>query len=151
MTKCRTVFAGAVLLTLLLGAVGAQAQWVMVARAVSGRVQQMSQKSANGAGYDVAVVVLEANADKVYDVAVARLKAHEGVMIDSTDAKKHKVTFSRGAQVASLQATPLGDKLTQLVVASSLAPGGTDSNSLVVQGVMNVCKEMKVECTLSDQ
>jgi hypothetical protein len=32
----------------------AQAQWVMVARAVSGQVQRMSNKSANGMGYDVA-------------------------------------------------------------------------------------------------
>jgi hypothetical protein len=33
---------------------GAQAQWVMVARAVSGQVQRMTNKSGNGAGYDVA-------------------------------------------------------------------------------------------------
>jgi hypothetical protein len=43
----------------------AQAQWVMVARAVSGRVQQMQQTRADGKGdYDVATVVLEANATR---------------------------------------------------------------------------------------
>ena len=36
-----------------------EAQWVMAARAVKNRVQQMSQKSETG-GYDVAIVVLEA-------------------------------------------------------------------------------------------
>lgn len=129
----------------------AQAQWVAVARAVSGRVQQMSNKSSNGAGYDVATVVLMANTDKVYQTALTMLKTnHPEISITSSDAKKHEIKFSKGAQVASMQATPLGDKLTQLVVASSLAPG-QDATPLVVDGVMKVCKQMNVVCTLSDE
>ena len=54
------VLAGAIL-----SGVSASAQWVMVARAVSGQIQQMSHKGQNGSGgYDVATVMLEANADK---------------------------------------------------------------------------------------
>ena len=122
-----------------------------VARAVSGRVQQMSNKSSNGAGYDVATVVLMANTDKVYQTALTMLKTnHPEISITSSDAKKHEIKFSKGAQVASMQATPLGDKLTQLVVASSLSPG-QDATPLVVDGVMKVCKQMNVVCTLSDE
>src|ERR1700761_1872276 len=96
----------------------AQAQWVMVARAVSGQVQRMSNKSSNGMGYDVATVVLMANADKVYQTALTALKTnHPEITITSNDAKKREIKFSKGEQVASMQATPLGDKLTQLVVA----------------------------------
>ncbi len=40
----------------LISAVGAQAQWVMVARAVRGRIERMTNKPANGGGYDVATV-----------------------------------------------------------------------------------------------
>ena len=135
---------------IFMSSMAAQAQWVMVARAVSGRVQQMTNKSSNGSGYDVATVVLMANADKVYSTALTMLKTnHPEVTITSTDAKKHEIKFSKGIQVASMQATSLGDKLTQLVVASSLNPG-QDATPLVVDGVMKVCKQMNVVCTVSD-
>ena len=145
------------LLALVMGAmffttVAAQAQWVMVARAVSGQVQRMSNKSSNGAGYDVATVVLMANADKVYQTALSSLKTnHPDITINSSDAKKHEIKFSKGDQIASMQATPLGDKLTQLVIASNLTGAQPDATSMVVEGVMKVCKEMNVVCTLSDQ
>ena len=102
----------------------AEAQWVAVARAVSGRIQQMQQKGANGqGGYDVATVVIEANAQKVYETALQRLQAHSAeVKLIEQNARKRVVAFSNGAQTASLQANPLGDKLTQLVVASTLDP-----------------------------
>ncbi len=136
----------------LLTTMAAQAQWVAVARAVSGQVQRMSNKSANGMGYDVATVVLMANADKVYQTALTSLKTnHPDITINSSDARKHEIKFSKGDQIASMQATPLGDKLTQLVVASNLTGTAPDATPIVVQGVMKVCKEMNVVCTLSDQ
>lgn len=129
----------------------AQAQWVMVARAVSGQIQRMSNKSSNGSGYDVATVVLMANADKVYQTALTSLKTnHPELTITESDAKKREIKFSKGPQVASMQATPLGDKLTQLVVASNLTGAQPDATSMVVEGVMKVCKQMNVVCTLSD-
>lgn len=126
----------------------ANAQWVMVARKVSGQVQQMSHKSANGNGYDVATVILEANADKVYSTALAGLKAHEGIKITKNDDKKRLIEFTNGVQDASLQATPLGDKLSQLLIASNLTDDQTSATSLVLQGVLKVCKEMNVNCTV---
>lgn len=131
----------------------AQAQWVMVARAVSGQVQRMTNKSSNGTGYDVATVVLMANADKVYETALTSLKTnHPEVTITSSDAKTHEIKFSKGLQVASMQATPLGDKLTQLVIASNLTTGAQmDATPIVVEGVMKVCKEMNVVCTMANQ
>ena len=136
----------------LLFSVGAQAQWVMVARAVSGRIQQMSNKSSNGTGYDVATVVLMANADKVYETALSSLKTnHPEITIDSADAKKREIKFSKGPQIASLQATSLGEKITQLVVASNLTGMQPDATSVVVEGVMRVCKQMNVVCTQENQ
>jgi hypothetical protein len=141
------LIAGATLFT----TVAAQAQWVMVAKAVSGQVQRMSNKSSNGMGYDVATVVLMANADKVYQTALTSLKTnHPEVTINSSDAKKREIKFSKGEQIASIQATPLGDKLTQLVVASNLTGMQPDATSVVVEGVMRVCKQMDVVCTLSN-
>ena len=136
---------------MLLTTMAAQAQWVAVARAVSGQVQRMSNKSANGEGYDVATVVLMANADKVYQKALTSLKTnHPEVTITSSDAKKHEIKFSKGDQIASMQATPLGKDLTQLVIASNLIGVEPNATSMVVEGVMKVCKEMNVVCTMSD-
>jgi hypothetical protein len=95
----------------------------------------MEQKNANGpGGYDVAAVVIEAPAQKVYDTAIQRLQAHAAqVKIIKQDAKKREVAFTNGAQTASLQANALGDKLTQLVVASTLDPTEPSATSFVVK------------------
>lgn len=139
-----------VMLTMLLTTVAVEAQWVAVARAVSGRIQQMQQKGANGeGGYDVATVVVEAPAQKVYEVALQRLQAHSSeVKMIKQDSKKREVTFTNGVQTAGLQANPLGEKLTQLVVASTLDSAQPSATSLVVKSIQNVCAELKVECTL---
>jgi hypothetical protein len=103
------------------GAMPASEQWVVVARAVSGQIQQMSHKGENGSGdYDVATVMLEANADKVYSTALAALKAHEGIKVTKSDDKKRLIEFKNGVQYASLQAMPFADKLSQLIIASTL-------------------------------
>jgi hypothetical protein len=137
---------------LLLITVASQAQWVAVAHAVSGRIQQMQQKNANGpGGYDVATVVIEANAQKVYETALQRLQAHSAeVKVVEQNAKRRMVAFTDGRQTASLQANPLGDKLTQLVVASTLDPAQPSATSLVVKSIQNVCAELKVECALQN-
>ena len=134
-------------------AVACEAQWVAVAHAVSGRIQQMQQKNENGSGgYDVAVVIIEAQAQKVYDTALQRLQAHaDQVKIIKQDARKRTVAFTNGTQTASLQANSLGEKITQLMVASTLDPTQQSATSLVVKSIQQVCTELKVECTLEDQ
>ena len=137
---------------LLLMAITSQAQWVAVARAVSGRIQRMEQQGSNGqGGYDVATVVIEANAKNVYETALQRLMAHAAeVKIIRQDARTRTVAFTNGVQTASLQANTLGDKLTQLVVASTLDPVQHSATPLVVKSIQNVCTELKVECTLQN-
>jgi hypothetical protein len=141
-----------VVIFVLLMAIASQAQWVAVARAVSGRIRRMEQQSANGqGGYDVATVVIEANAKNVYETALQRLKAHaDEVKVIREDARTRTVAFTNGQQTASLQANTLGDKLTQLVVASTLDPAQQSVTPLVVKSIQQVCTEMKVECTLQN-
>jgi hypothetical protein len=148
-------FVRAVLVVLAFGPVlnviPANAQWVMVARAVSGKVQQMSHKGQNGSGgYDVATVMLEANADKVYSTALAALKSHDNITVTKSDAKKRLIEFTNGTQYASLQAMPFADKLSQLIIASNLNDTQPDATSLVLQGVLRVCKDMNVKCTAGE-
>ena len=150
MTHCRKLVLACIVTVLMMSTVSSQAQWVMVARAVAGRVERMTDRSNDGSGFDVATVVLEANAEKVYETAIKSLSARPDVKITKQDAKKRMVQFTNGQQVASLQATPLGDKITQLVIASNLTPA-PGTNSLVVEGVLKVCKEMNVDCTIESQ
>lgn len=128
------------------------AQWVMVARAVSGRVQRMEQqRTANNGGYDVATVILDAKAEGVYDTALNALKAHSpDVTVTKTDAKKLKIDFTNGQQNASLQATALGPTITQLVIASNAVENGKTGTSIVLQGVLKVCNEMHILCRVED-
>ena len=145
---------GAVAFTLLFATVTVcEAQWVAVAHAVSGRIQQMQQTNSSGTGgYDVGVVVIEAPAQKVYETAVQRLQAHASeVKMLQENARKRMIAFTNGTLTASLQANPLGDKLTQLVVASTLDPTQPSATSLVIRSIQQVCTELKVECTLENQ
>jgi len=138
---------GVPVLLLLLGATAA-AQWVMAGRAVANRIQRMTQKSDSG-GYDVATVVLEAASAGVYDTAVKVLKSHPEITITKQDKKKAKLEFRKGDMVAGLQITPLGEKLSQLMIASSAANAKQGSATpFVLEGVLRVCQEMKVKCTV---
>jgi len=128
----------------------AHAQWVMVARAAANRVQRMEQqKTQSNGGYDVATVILEAAPDKVYEKALSSLMAHASeVTITSADQQKQTIKFTNGQQSASLQVTSLGPKVAQLVIASNGVEKGQSGTSIVLQGVLKVCKEVNVTCTV---
>ena len=53
-------------------------------------IQQMTNKPSNGAGYDVATVILEANPDKVYETAVNSLQSHAEITITDKNARNEK-------------------------------------------------------------
>ena len=128
-----------------------EAQWVAAAHAAKNRVQQMTQKSENG-GYDVAIVLLEAAPSAVYNKTLKSLQSHPEVTITKNDGKTGRIEIRKGKQIAGFQITPLGDNLTQLVIASGGNEGGEPSpTSLVVGAVLRVCKEVNVECTLEPQ
>lgn len=124
-----------------------EAQWVAAAHAAKNRIQQMTQKSENG-GYDVAIVVLEAAPTAVYNKTLTSLQAHPEVTITKNDGKTGRIEIKKGKQVASFQITPLGEKLTQLVIASSVNQGGESNTSMVLDAVLRVCKEVDVKCTV---
>ena len=126
----------------------AHAQWVFVARkalqvinSVAGELQSAGQASA----VDAATVLLEADADKVYAVAVQLLQENPEMRVLSQDAPRRAIAFAKGAQSASMKISPLGDQLAQLLVASPAGqPGGA---SFAIEGILRVCHRMGVECS----
>jgi hypothetical protein len=125
-----------------------EAQWVMAAHAAKNRIQQMKQKSGNG-GYDVAIVLLEASPNAVYDKTLKTLQTHPEIKITKNDSKNGKIEISKDQLVAGFQITALGDKLTQLVIASNLSEKAESSpTSMVVEAVLRVCEQVNVKCSV---
>ncbi len=129
----------------------AEAQWVLVARKVVGRVEQMSQsQGGNGASYDSAAVMLEAPADKVWEAVLRGLQDNtQGISITQQNPADHLVQFTNGRQIAGIKVSALGDNLTQLLISSAHTGDQPNASVLVMSSVLRVCKEMGVECSPS--
>ena len=129
----------------------AEAQWVLVARKVVGRVEQMSQsQGGNGASYDSAAVMLEAPADKVWEAVLRGLQGNtQGISITQQNLAEHLVQFTNGRQIAGIKVSALGDNLTQLLISSAHTGDQPNASVLVMSSILRVCKEMGVECSPS--
>jgi hypothetical protein len=128
----------------------AEAQWVLLARRAIGRVEQISQQSqqAGGASYDSAAVMIEAPADKVYAAVLRGLTNNtKGVTITSQNADNRLVEFTNGQQIAGIKVSALGDNLTHMLISSAHSGSQPDASALVLNSVLRVCTEMKVECS----
>lgn len=140
--------------TLLLSGI-ASAQWVYLGRKALGKVRQftseMEMKDSQQPGYDVATVLLEARADKVYSTAVTMLQTHKDWRITRKDDKSRTIEFSDGKLSAGLQINRFEDNLCQLLIVSTGTPGKTDTTSLVLNAVLRVCKEMGAHCQVADE
>ena len=131
-------------------AVAAGAPWVMVGRRAIGRIDHMTQSNANGgAGYELATVVLRADPDKVYATALQAVQASTQVKLTLQDAAQRRLEFTDGKQTAGLKVTGIDGRTTQLLITSVSMANQPDATSLVLAGVMRVCKDMGVACTLA--
>lgn len=125
-----------------LGTSAPHAQWVAAAHAVKNRIQQMTQKSGNG-GYDVAIVLLEAAPHQVYDRTLKSLQAHPELTITKARQQNRENRVSQGRPGRRFPDFTLGEKLTQLIIASSISQNSDSSaTALVVSAVLRVCKEV---------
>ena len=133
----------------------ASAQWALVARRAIGRVEQMSQQSAQsgGASYDSAAVMLEAPADKVYAAVVRGVgrAQDKGITITREDVGGMLVQFTNGEQIAGIKVSALGDNLSHLLVTSAHTGTQPNAAALVMDSVLRVCREMAVECSRAQQ
>lgn len=126
----------------------AEAQWVMLARRAVGRVEQMSQQQPNGgAAYDSAVVMIEVPAEKVYAQAVRNIRASPGITVTEQNDTQRLIQFTNGEQVAGLQVNALSDNLSHLMISSAHSGKQQNAAALILQRVLNLCKEMNVECS----
>ena len=136
----------------LLGASGlAAAQWVFQARHAVGRIEQMqqsSQQAAGGAGasYDVAAVIVEVPAAKVFDTVKSMLAKNTQVQVTQTDEARRSVQFSDGHQIGGIQVNVLADNLAQLMVSTAHPGMPASTATTLVERILNVCRELGVSC-----
>jgi hypothetical protein len=123
--------------------------WAMLARRAIGRVEQLSQaQKGDQPGFDMATVILNADAAKVYATAVGMLRKNQAVHVVAEDAAHRTVEFSNGQRSAGITVTDLGTRLSQLMVGSARLSGQDSATNQVVDGVLRVCQAMKVTCSL---
>ncbi|MFH1241935.1 MAG: hypothetical protein V1689_06175 [Pseudomonadota bacterium] len=130
----------------------AYGQMVFLARKALGAISHLTTQGEGQSqrkGPEVATVLLEAKADKVYHTAVEILKGHQKVRITYQDDANRSIEFTYEEQLASLKVSRLQDDLSQLMIACSTASGKGASTSFVLDGVFRVCKEMGVPCNLA--
>ncbi len=126
----------------------ADAQAIFLGRKAVGKVRQLTGEMMEGqtASYDAATVLLEARADRVYRKAVDVLKASKDYRLTRQDDKALTLEFTDGKLVAGLQINPLEEHLCQMLIVSTKTSANKDAGSLVLNGVLRVCKEMGVHC-----
>jgi hypothetical protein len=150
-TLCRFALTGVFVVSglTLIAPCEAATPWGMLARRAIGRVEQMSQaQKGEQPGFDMATVILNADAGKVYATAVGMLRKSDVVHIVAEDAAHRTVEFSNGQRSAGITVTDLGTRLSQLLVGSARLPGQNSATNQVVDGVLRVCQAMKVTCSL---
>jgi hypothetical protein len=129
-------------------AVAAQTPWALLARRVVGRVEHMQQmQPGQDVGADVASVVVQVPAERVYERVLATVRATPGVRLLGEDAANARLEVSRGGRVATVAVVPLGDGVSQLSVVSTFQRGEAPEASQVVAHILAVCSELGVACS----
>jgi hypothetical protein len=127
----------------------AHAQWVFVARKALGKIEQMRQAESKGSPrYDVATVVIEGTADKVYGTAIKTIQAKDKLRITRQDPAQRIIDFTDGTQSAGLMISQVNDTVVHLLIASVILPEKPSETSLVLSGVLRVCEAMGAICTV---
>ena len=141
----------AVLSALLFYTSAAEAQWVLLGRKALGAINVLTSqgREKEGQGYDVATVLLEADADKVYLTAVELLKGNPNVTINYREDAGRVIDFTDGKLLVGLKVSKLADHLSQLLISSVVTSGKPGGTSFVVEKVFQICEKMGVHCMLA--
>lgn len=126
-------------------------QWVFVARHAIGRIEQVTQNQSSGnqPATEVATVILDAPAQKVFDVAVDTIQQNGNVKIAALSQQKLSLTITQGERTATLAINPLSDDTSQLMVVGTASPGNSPQTSQIVDGVIRVCNQLGKDCKLA--
>ncbi|MFA5183487.1 MAG: hypothetical protein WC405_19415 [Syntrophales bacterium] len=151
MVKTTKLCLSIILFTLISASV-CHGQAVFLARKALGAVQHLTSSiTDSGAAQqqEVGSVLLEADAKKVYETAVRIIQGNPKYQIIAKDDGSRTIDFTDGKREAVMRVSQLQDNIAQILVSSVMTSGKKEDSSFVVNGILRVCKEMKVQCSLS--
>ena len=129
----------------------AQTPWAMLARRAVGKIEQLRQEpQGKQQGYDVASVLLDVPADRVFAKISAMVRANHAVRIVAVDNAKRRFDLVQGDRTVSLMVAPLGDQVSQLLIAGNVVAGEESATSHVVATVLRVCRELQKHCSAGE-
>ncbi|MEI7637361.1 MAG: hypothetical protein WCJ37_08660, partial [Syntrophus sp. (in: bacteria)] len=128
-------------------------QAVFLARKALGAVQHLTNSvtgsSSSAAQQEVGSVLLEADANKVYATALRIIQGNQKFQIIARDDVSKKIDFTDSKREAVIRVSQLQDNIAQILVSSVTTSGKKEDPSFAVNGILQVCKEMNVQCSLS--
>jgi hypothetical protein len=128
-------------------------QWVFVARHAIGRIEQVTQNqpAPNQPPTEVVTVILDAPAQRVFNVALNTIQKNQNVNLVSSDPQKMTLKISQDDQMATLSIQSLSDDTAQLIIVGTAVPGQSPQTTRIVDGVMRLCGELQKSCQLASQ
>jgi len=122
--------------------------WGLIAKRAVGRVEQVVQQPENGQpGVQVATVILDAPAQKIYDTTLATIKQNQNVKITAQNDAGKAVVITDGSHKATLTVKAMSDELSQLVVVATDSNPQDKTTGRVVQAVLRICQQMQKQCS----
>jgi hypothetical protein len=122
----------------------ASGQAVFLARKAVGVISRIADQAR---GHETASVLLEADANKVFSAAVKIINEKPSVQLVSQDVVSRTISFRHDGQAITLKVSRLQDDLAQILVLASGWDGQPDT-SYVINGILRICKEMGVHCSV---
>ena len=155
--KLRGALAGAVLVLGLALPLTAEAQWIFVAHRAMNRIQQVTQDQDADQTQNaqppqrvtqVATVILDVPAKRVYEVATNATKNNQNVTVVSNDPASMTIKVKEADQSATLTVSALNKNISQLMIVGSAPAGQNPQTSRIVNAAMNLCNDMGKKCEL---
>jgi hypothetical protein len=146
----QTVYFGLLLSLLLLVSEPAYAQWIFAAKHIAGRINQLTQDDQNGKPtVQMATVILNAPASKVYATAINLATQNQAITIVSQDASNLKLKVSENNKSITLKVVPLSDQSAEIMIsASAPSDGEASSTSAAAASILKICTQMNKKCSL---
>jgi hypothetical protein len=128
----------------------ASAQWIFAARHIEGRINQLTQDDQNGKpAVQMATVVLNAPASKVYATAINIASQNQAVTIISQDPSNLELKVSENNKRVTLKVIPLSDQSSEIMIsANAPSDGEASSASIVANSILKICNQMNKKCSL---
>ncbi len=131
----------ATIATVLLASQVAPAQWVAIARSV---------KRMRTNDLDVAMVMLEAKPERVYQTVIGAATGDKNFKIINRDDANRLVELTNGSRKVAIQVDAVAEGLTQLTIgATSPKRKQKSTTDLVLEQVLKVCQQMGVNCMVA--